>query len=133
MLVIGLVARVVVVVLVVVRVPMHVGVRVRVVGVAVRVLVIMLVRVLVVVLRVRVLAARVVVVVVVSGVPVGRVSIRHGEAVSALATARAPCRDSERTTAMAAPKPLSMFTTVTPAAQLESMPRSAAKPPLETP
>jgi hypothetical protein len=42
-------------------------------------------------------------------------------------------RASQRTAAMAAPKPLSMFTTVTPAAQLDSIPSSAAKPPSEAP
>lgn len=38
-----------------------------------------------------------------------------------------------REAAYAAPKPLSMFTTVTPGAQLLSMARSAARPPNEAP
>lgn len=45
----------------------------------------------------------------------------------------APGRRVSRTRAIAAPKPLSMFTTVTPAAQLDSMPSSAAMPPSEAP
>ena len=40
---------------------------------------------------------------------------------------------TSRTTAMAAPKPLSMFTTVTPDAQLERSPNSAVRPPNDTP
>lgn len=46
---------------------------------------------------------------------------------------QAPGRRVSRTRAIAAPKPLSMFTTVTPAAQLDSMPSSAAMPPSEAP
>src|SRR5690606_41721581 len=38
-----------------------------------------------------------------------------------------------RVAAQAAPNPLSMFTTVSPAAQLFSIPRSAASPPKEAP
>jgi hypothetical protein len=38
------------------------------------------------------------------------------------------CTESMRPTAIAAPKPLSIFTTVTPEAQLVSMPKSAVKP-----
>jgi hypothetical protein len=40
---------------------------------------------------------------------------------------------SWRTSAIAAPKPLSMFTTVTPAAQLDNMPSRAASPPKDAP
>jgi len=39
----------------------------------------------------------------------------------------------KRTSAIAAPKPLSMFTTVTPAAQLDSIPSKAARPPSDAP
>jgi len=46
---------------------------------------------------------------------------------------QAPGRRVSRTRAIAAPKPLSMFTTVTPAAQLDSMPSSALTPPRLTP
>lgn len=50
------------------------------------------------------------------------------------AHAGAPCgARNMRTTAMAAPKPLSMLTTVIPAAQLVSMPKSAVKPASATP
>jgi hypothetical protein len=58
---------------------------------------------------------------------------RLGHAGTPPASACRAARESQRTTAMAAPKPLSMLTTVTPAAQLDSMPSSAVKPPSEAP
>ena len=45
----------------------------------------------------------------------------------------ASCDATRRTTAIAAPNPLSMFTTVTPEAQLESIPNNAVSPPSDTP
>jgi hypothetical protein len=45
----------------------------------------------------------------------------------------ASCDATRRTTAIAAPNPLSMFTTVTPEAQLESIPNKAVSPPSDTP
>jgi hypothetical protein len=57
------------------------------------------------------------------------IALVHGATGSAC---RAP-RDNQRTTAMAAPKPLSILTTVTPAAQLDNIPSSAARPPRDAP
>ena len=93
------------------------------------VLVSMFVVVLVSVLMVVLVSVLMVVSVLVPGV---RMSMRHG-AVGAALAATELWRDTQRTTAMAAPKPLSMLTTVTPAAQLDNMPSNAAKPPCDTP
>jgi hypothetical protein len=95
-----------------------------------------IVRVSVVVMRVVVVVVVLVpVIVVVVLVPV-IVVVRMTSMTSLAAPAHAPstcCVRSMRTTAIAAPKPLSMFTTVTPEAQLESMPNMAVSPPSETP
>jgi hypothetical protein len=151
-----------VVVLVCMRVamPVHVGVRVLVVVFVSMLVVVLVPSVLVVVLAPSVLVSMLVVMVMVVSVLVvvvvlapRVVSLGHarcillavcwgtgcrwadaqGAAGAAPAAAVAPWRDSQRTTAMAAPKPLSMFTTVTPAAQLDSMPSNAASPPSDTP
>jgi hypothetical protein len=102
------------------------------------------VRVLVSAVAVRVLVGAVAVRVLVSagaggalGPPlIGRgmmTALTHGATVWATTPdCRAP-RDIQRTTAIAAPKPLSMLTTVTPAAQLDSMPSNAARPPSDAP
>lgn len=49
------------------------------------------------------------------------------------ASGRAVRAEIKRKAAMAAPKPLSMLTTVTPEAHDESMPKSAVNPPSDTP
>src|SRR5262249_39092582 len=69
------------------------------------------------------------------GLPEIAAADRRGETSHRQHAARAPGRDVRhqrrwfmRVAAAAAPKPLSMFTTTTPAAQVLSMPRRAARP-----
>lgn len=62
---------------------------------------------------------------------IGKNARSHRAAATAVADGAG--RREMRTKAMAAPKPLSMFTTVTPAAQLDSIPSSAASPPSDAP
>ena len=71
--------------------------------------------IVIVIVRVRVIVG---VIVIVGVTVIVRVRVTHGELP----------RRSMRTTATAAPNPLSMLTTVTPDAQLVSIPNSAVRP-----
>jgi len=82
-----------------------------------------LVPVLIILVIVMMMVMMIVIVIVIVPVAVSKDPLAAHDCVAGLC-----CTDSMRPTAIAAPKPLSILTTVTPDAQLVSMAKSAVKP-----